>query len=96
MKVKICGLNPTRDVQLCIDLKIDYLGFIFYEKSPRNINPADIKILSTALKDSVILVTGAGGSIGSEICRQLEFLIICLHICFTWFHRSIEFLVILR
>ena len=46
MKIKICGLNPTRDVQLCIDLKIDYLGFIFYEKSPRNINPADIKILS--------------------------------------------------
>jgi phosphoribosylanthranilate isomerase len=38
MKIKICGLNPTRDVQLCIDLKVNYLGFVFYEKSPRNIN----------------------------------------------------------
>ena len=46
MKLKICGLNPTRDVQLCIDLKLNYLGFVFYEKSPRNVNLADIKELS--------------------------------------------------
>ena len=46
MIIKICGLNPIRDVQLCIDLKVDYLGFVFYEKSPRNINLTDIKILS--------------------------------------------------
>ena len=47
MKIKICGLNPARDVQLCIDLKINYLGFVFYEKSPRNLNTSDIKVLST-------------------------------------------------
>ena len=46
MKIKICGLNPARDVQLCINLNISYLGFVFYEKSPRNINLPDIKILS--------------------------------------------------
>ena len=46
MIIKICGLNPIRDVQLCIDFKVDYLGFVFYEKSPRNINLTDIKILS--------------------------------------------------
>ena len=46
MKVKICGLHPARDVQLCIDLKVNYLGFVFYKKSPRNINYEDIKILS--------------------------------------------------
>ena len=46
MKVKICGLNPARDVQLCIDLKINFLGFVFYEKSPRNISLPDINILS--------------------------------------------------
>ena len=45
MKLKICGLNPIRDVQLCIDLKVDYLGFVFYEKSPRNINLKEIKTL---------------------------------------------------
>ena len=42
MKVKICGLNPVRDVQLCIDLKVSFLGFVFYKKSPRNLNVQDI------------------------------------------------------
>ena len=46
MRVKICGLNPTRDVQLCIDLNVNFLGFIFYKKSPRNIDLDDVKILS--------------------------------------------------
>ena len=32
MKLKF-GLNPTRDVQLCIDLKVNYLGFVFFLKS---------------------------------------------------------------
>ena len=45
MKVKICGLHPARDVQLCIDLGVDLLGFVFYEKSPRNINLKEIKKL---------------------------------------------------
>ena len=59
MKIKICGLNPTRDVQLCLDLKIDYLGFVFYEKSPRNVNLYDIKILSKydKKKSSFVAVT---------------------------------------
>ena len=45
MKVKICGLNPARDVQICIDLGVSFLGFVFYEKSPRNINLTDVKKL---------------------------------------------------
>ena len=59
MKIKICGLNITRDVQLCIDLKVDFLGFIFYEKSPRNVNLTDIKILSKYKrnKSSFVAVT---------------------------------------
>ena len=46
MKIKICGLNITRDVQLCIDLKVNFLGFVFYKKSPRNTSLEDIKNLS--------------------------------------------------
>jgi phosphoribosylanthranilate isomerase len=46
MKIKVCGLNPARDVQICIDLKVNFLGFVFYEKSPRNVNISDINILS--------------------------------------------------
>ena len=42
MRIKVCGLNPARDTQLCIDLKVNYLGFIFYKKSPRNVSLSDV------------------------------------------------------
>ena len=45
MKIKICGLNPTRDVQTCIDLNVGFLGFVFYDKSPRNIDLKEINVL---------------------------------------------------
>ena len=59
MKIKICGLNITRDVQLCIDLKVNFLGFVFYKKSPRNVNLKDINILSKYSKknSSFVAVT---------------------------------------
>ena len=59
MKIKICGLNITRDVQLCIDLKVNFLGFVFYKKSPRNVNIQDINNLSTYNKknSSFVAVT---------------------------------------
>ena len=46
MKIKICGLSIARDVQLCIDLKVSFLGFVFYKKSPRNVNLNEIRNLS--------------------------------------------------
>ena len=59
MKVKICGLNPARDVQLCIDLKVDFLGFVFYEKSPRHLNLKDVHKLKKFIrhKSSFVAVT---------------------------------------
>ncbi len=59
MKIKICGLNVARDVQLCIDLKVDFLGFVFYKKSPRNVSLEDIKFLSkyTKKNSSFVAVT---------------------------------------
>ena len=47
MKIKVCGLHPVRDVQLCIDLGVSFLGFVFYEKSPRNLNLEDINKLKS-------------------------------------------------
>ena len=59
MKVKICGLNITRDVQLCIDLEVNFLGFVFYKKSPRNIDLNEIKnlIKFDKKKSSFVAVT---------------------------------------
>ena len=59
MKIKICGLNPARDIRLCIDLKIDFLGFVFYEKSPRHLNFRDVQKLKNFIrhKTSFVAVT---------------------------------------
>ncbi len=59
MIIKICGLNPSRDVQLCIDLKVDFLGFVFYEKSPRHLNLKDVHKLKKFIrhKSSFVAVT---------------------------------------
>ena len=34
-KLKVCGLTKLNQINELIDLKVDFLGFIFYEKSPR-------------------------------------------------------------
>ena len=36
MKLKICGMKFTENIQQVANLQPDYLGFIFYEKSKRN------------------------------------------------------------
>ena len=35
MKLKVCGLTKMDQIQELISMNIDFLGFIFYEKSPR-------------------------------------------------------------
>ncbi len=37
----------------------------------RAVVPPDVKLLERNIRNQVILVTGAGGSIGSELCRQI-------------------------
>ena len=37
----------------------------------RDAVPPDVELLGKNIRDKVVLVTGAGGSIGSELCRQI-------------------------
>ncbi len=56
MLVKICGLNPLRDVQLCIDYNVNFLGFVFYEKSPRNLSLNELSVLNSYNKKNSLFV----------------------------------------
>ena len=56
MLVKICGLNPLRDVQICLDLNVNFLGFVFYDKSPRNLKISELNILNNYNKKNSFFV----------------------------------------
>lgn len=39
-KIKFCGITTLQDARFASGALVDYLGFIFYEKSPRYLDPA--------------------------------------------------------
>lgn len=45
--VKVCGMTRMKDVELCVDLGVDLLGFIFHPKSPRNVDPDFVASVKT-------------------------------------------------
>jgi len=49
MKIKICGITRIEDAQLCVNLGVDAIGFIFYPKSKRYINPEKAMEISLSL-----------------------------------------------
>jgi len=38
-RIKMCGMTREKDVEAGVNAGLDALGFIFYEKSPRNVYP---------------------------------------------------------
>lgn len=38
MKVKVCGMRDSHNIRAIAELGIDYMGFIFWDKSPRKVN----------------------------------------------------------
>ena len=37
MKLKVCGMREAQNIESLIEIEPDFIGFIFHEKSPRNV-----------------------------------------------------------
>ena len=46
VKVKVCGISNTEMVKQLVKLELDFIGFIFYKKSPRYVSNQIAKNLS--------------------------------------------------
>lgn len=53
MKIKVCGMCDPRNIAAVAGLEPDFMGFIFYKKSPRyvgNLSPETVKNLPASIK----------------------------------------------
>lgn len=75
--LKICGMKYPENMQEISTLSPEYLGFIFYEKSPRNFD-GDIPNISKEIKKTGVFVDASIDFI-SEKCLQYDFKVIQLH-----------------
>lgn len=74
--VKICGLTNFADTEAALSAGADYLGFIFYEKSPRKADPDTVARIMQAFdaEDRYRTLIGVGVFVGPtphEVKRTL-------------------------
>lgn len=55
MRIKVCGMKNPENIQEVAQLQPDYMGFIFYEKSPRFVGGSIPDIHSTIKKTGVFV-----------------------------------------
>ena len=73
VKVKICGLKTAETVQAAVYGGTDYIGFVFFAKSPRYVTPPENAKLAEFVPETVVkvgLVVDAGEALLDNIMSE--------------------------
>lgn len=80
--IKFCGLSRPEDVAAAIAAGARYVGFVFFEKSPRNLSVADARALALEVPAGIAkvgLVVNAGEAALDEIVGRVPLDMLQLH-----------------
>lgn len=82
IKVKICGLTTVEQVQFAADAGANYMGFVFFAKSPRNLEISQARDLTVEVPmgiAKVALTVNADDAMLDEIVNTLPLDMLQLH-----------------
>ncbi len=82
MKLKVCGMRDRTNIQSLLPLKPDFVGFIFYDKSPRyvgeELNEEIIRQIPSSIKKVGVFVNSSPDHIMS-MAKQYDLQYVQLH-----------------
>ena len=70
--IKLCGLSRLEDIEVANNLKPEYIGFVFWDKSKRNVSYEKAKELRSALDSSIKSVGVFVKADIDFVCRLLD------------------------
>lgn len=80
LKIKVCGMRELDNIIQLKELDPDYLGFIFYSKSPRYVETIDRSLLSLLqpIKKTAVFVNATRNEV-ADLIKEYRFEAIQLH-----------------
>lgn len=75
LKLKVCGMRETENMKALVDLNPDFIGMIFFEKSPRFIeDPSLANIIPQTIKKVGVFVNATFAGIMDKVAKyQLDY-----------------------
>ncbi len=83
-KVKICGITSEDALLAALDAGAEYVGFVFFDRSPRNITPERAGVLARMAHENgatkvVVLLVDPGDRLIDQVIRDVRPDVIQLH-----------------